>query len=119
MTRDNKLKDKPVYAVISTGTALGTATSIIDTSGYENIQVMALHAGTGGSRTLLLYANAGTQYGTSSSTLPNPILVGSKTSDFAGLGTPVWVCGSLTHQAVLCFGTSSNLSFSASYKLFD
>ena len=119
MSIDNKTKTRPVFAVASTGTALGTATSIIDTSAWKSMQVMSIHGGTGGSRIVSVYANAGTQTGTSVTAFPNPILVGAGTSDFAGLGSVYFVCGSLTDQAIITFGTSTNLSFSASYILFD
>lgn len=117
--RDEIKKEKPVWAVVSAGTALGTASAIIDTSGYEFMQVMSHHGGTGGSRTLTIAANCGTQYGTAVTTLPDAKNITTFTSDFAGLGAPIGICGSLTHQAVIGYGTSSNSSFSVSYKLFD
>lgn len=118
MSIDKKTKTRPKFAVASAGTALGTS-SIIDTSAWKKIQVMALHGGTGGSRNIGVVVNAGTQEGTASTTLPNPVLVGSQTSDQAGAGTTNWVYGSLTDQAIINYGTSSNSSFSVSYVLLD
>lgn len=118
MTDIVKTKTRPAWAIISQGTALGTS-SIIDTTAWQSMQLMAFHGGTGGSRTISVYVNGGTQMGTAATTLPNPIFVGSANSDQAGAGTPTWICGSLTDQAVVSAGTSSNSSFSVSYVLFD
>jgi len=118
MTRDIETKMYPVVLVSSAGTALGTS-SIIDTSAFQSMQLMNIHGGTGGSRTISVYVNAGTQWGTAATTLPNATFVGSGNSDQAGAGSLVWHCGSLTHQAIVRYGTSSNLSFSLSYVLYE
>lgn len=118
MTREIESKMPTVIAFASQGTGVGTS-SIIDTSAWQAVQIMALHGGTGGSRTINVFANAGTQYGTASTTMPNLVFVGSANSDFAGAGSPVWHCGSLTHQAIMTVGTSSNSSFTVSYKLYE
>ncbi len=118
MTRDIETKMYPVVLVSGAGTALGTS-SIIDTSGWQTVQLMNIHGGTGGSRTIGVYVNAGSQWGTAATTLPNATFVGSGNSDQAGAGSLVWHCGSLTHQAVVSYGTSTNGLFSISYMLYE
>jgi len=83
------------------------------------MQVMNIHGGTGGSRTVKVYVNAGTQMGTLATAFPNPIFVGSGNSDQAGAGTPIFICGSLTDQAIITYGTSTDLSFSTSYMFLE
>lgn len=118
MSEDVIKKTRGAIVVSSAGTALGT-TSIIDTSAWEFMQLTSIHGGTGGSRLTSVYVNGGTQDGTAATTFPNAIFVGSGVSDQAGAGTPVWICGSLTHQAIITYGTSTNSSFSLACKMFD
>jgi hypothetical protein len=118
VTSEIKTKTSPAFIVTSQGTALGTS-SIIDTSGWMFIQLMAQHGGTGGSRTITVYANGGTIMGTSATAMPDLVFIGSANSDQAGAGSPVFTVGSLTNQAVVAMGTSSNASYKLSYMLFD
>lgn len=117
MSNTDKTKTRPVVA-FTAGTALGTA-SIIDTSGWDYMTLYSQHGGTGGSRTISVYVNAGTRAGTAATTFPDAVLIGSKNSDQAGAGTPVWNCGSLTDQALISYGTSTNSSFTVSYVMRD
>lgn len=112
-------KTVPVWAVTSAGTGLGTCSAIVDTSAWNTMQVMCIHGGTGGSRDVLVWGNAGTQHGTGVTTFPDAILLGSKNSDQAGAGTPLWQVGSLTQQAIITYGTSSDSSFRISYTMHD
>ena len=119
MSKDRITKDHPVIAAASVGTALGTCTGVIDTSAWNSMQVNCIHGGTGGSRTVNVYINAGTRQGTLATTFPEALSAASKTSDYAGLGNPVFVCGSLTDQAIITYGTSTNLGFTISYLGLD
>lgn len=118
MTDFTPTKKGPYVAISSVGTGLGTS-SVLDTSGFQNMQLMAFHAGTGGSRVIKVHVNGGTQIGTSSTAFPNPIFVGSAKSDYAGAGSITWHCGSLTKQAIIEYGTSSDSSFSVTYELYE
>src|SRR5665811_563273 len=117
MATYDKNKTRPVWAVISTGTALGTCAGVIDTSAWNSMTLFCAHGGTGGSRTASVYANAGTVPGTSVTAFPDAALIGTNTSAFGGLG--FWNCGSLTDQAIIVYGTSTDLSFSISYLMHD
>lgn len=119
MTTEIKTKTRPSFAVASTGTALGTCSAIIDVSSWQYLQVMSIHEGTGGSRTVSVYVNPGSAFGTASTTLPNPTFVGSGNSDQAGAGSPIFTVGSMTDQAIITYGTSTNSSFSITYIGFD
>jgi hypothetical protein len=118
MTTTEKTKTRPVFAVASTGTALGSA-GPFDSSAFQYAQIMSVHGGTGGSRTVSCWINSGTQFGTAATTFPDAILVGSRNSDKAGAGTPCWLVGSLTDQMLVTWGTSSDLSFSISYMMLE
>ncbi len=111
-------KTSPQVIIDSAGTALGTS-SIFDSTGWKQMQVMSIHGGTGGSRTIIVYVNGGTQKGTSNVTFPNPLQVGTANSDYAGLGDVVWQCGSLTDQFIVTYGTSTNLGYSCSVMFYD
>ncbi len=118
MTVEIKTKTRPIVLVSGQGTALGTS-SIVDTTGWQNLQLMNIHGGTGGSRTISIYVNGGTQVGTAATTLPNPVWVGSGNSDQAGLGAVVVHVGSLTDQTIVSYGTSTNSSWSLSYIAYE
>lgn len=118
MSDERIQKTRNVVVVNSAGTALGT-TAIIDTSAWEFMQIQHLHGGTGGSRLTTVYVNGGTKNGTAATTFPDAVFVGSGVSDFDGEGTPTFHVGSLTHQAIISYGTSSNLSFSVVVKQYD
>lgn len=118
MTTEIKTKEAPVYAFAAQGTVVGTS-GVIDTTGWQNMQVMAVHGGTGGSRTVSCWINAGTEAGTAATTMPNLLLAGSRNSDYAGLGTAMWLCGSLTRQSVITVGSSSNSSFDVTYMFLE
>ena len=117
MSTTEKTKTRPVIA-FTAGTALGTS-SIIDTSAFQNMSLYSIHGGTGGSRTVSVWVNAGTQSGTAETTLPSAVLIGSKNSDYDGAGTPVWNCGTLTDQAIIAYGTSTDSSFTTSYVMYE
>lgn len=119
MSTFDKVKDKPVWAAISVGTALGTCAAIIDTAAWNTIQIHSKHGGTGGSRDVSVYCNIGTVPGTSVTAMPDLLFIGSINSDFAGAGNPIARIGSLTHQTIITYGTSTDLSFSLSYQLGD
>ena len=118
MTTTEKTKTRPGLLFDGQGTALGTS-AIIDTSSFQYMQLMAIHGGTSGSRTVGVYINAGTQTGTAATTFPNAMLVGSRNSDRAGAGIPVWLCGSLTDQAIVTIGTGLAPSFSLTYLMLE
>jgi hypothetical protein len=118
MTTTAKTKTRPMYLFESQGTALGSA-GPIDTSSFQFAQFMSIHGGTSGSRTISVYANCGTTPGTSATTMPNLVFVGSRNSDQAGAGYPVWICGSLTDQAIVTTGTGLSPSFSLTYLMLE
>lgn len=118
MTTSAKTKTRPAFLFANQGTVLGTS-AVIDTSSWQFMQLMSIHGGTSGSRTIQVYVNGGTQIGTSATTFPNPVWVGSRNSDQAGAGYATWICGSLTDQAIVTTGTGLSPSFSLSYLMLE
>lgn len=76
MALDNWIIQRSV-CVIADGTAAGTS-GVLDTSGYKYVDIYTI--GTTGSCTTNVYTNAGTLAGTSATTMPYLVLIGSHTA---------------------------------------
>ena len=113
MAYDDKTKLKTVIA-IAAGEAAGTS-GIIDTSAYKSMRLMTW--GTTGSATANLYATLGTTAGTSETTMPAVILLGSHTAQGTGIFQSSAIAG-LTGQAIITHSTI-NGTYNSSYLMYD